>query len=92
MMFIVLIVVIWVVALGVWWFGPTRSEPPIWTALRAACWGPPSRRKKRPRPGPPCCSRKSPAAWFLKIIRRFRLQEHLKEVLEQAGLKWTPLS
>jgi hypothetical protein len=47
-------------------------------------------KKDKVQAGPALLQTEAGTGLVFKVIRRFRLQEQLKEVLEQAGVKWTP--
>lgn len=90
MMFIILIIVIWIVAMGGWWIWTNVFRTSDMERFKTRLLGTSKAKKDKVQAGPALLNSDVSGGLVFKIIRRFRLQEHLKEVLEQAGVKWTP--
>jgi tight adherence protein B len=90
MMFLVLIVVVWVLALGGWWIWNNVFRTSDMERFKNRLLGTSKAKKDKVQVGPALLQTETGTGLVFKVIRRFRLQEQLKEVLEQAGVKWTP--
>lgn len=88
-MFIVLLLAIWLLAMGGWLlFSKTFRKADV-DRFKNRLLG-----SAKPQKGEiqvrPLLHRELTSNVFFKVLSRFRLQERLQALLEQAGLKWTP--
>jgi tight adherence protein B len=90
MMMVIVFVLIWIAALGGWWIWNNVFRTSDMERFKTRLLGTSKSKKEKSHAGPALLQSEVTSGLVFKIIRRFRLQEHLKEVLEQAGVKWTP--
>lgn len=89
-MIFVVFVAIWIVALGGWWIWTNIFRTSDMERFKSRLLGSSKLKKDKTLVGPALLQSDAGSGLVFKLIRRFRLQEQLKEVLEQAGVKWTP--
>ena len=88
-MFFALFIAVWVVAVSGWWLMSTAFRSSDIDRFKNRLLGGSKPKQAKTRQAALLQSEITTGLFF-RVIRRFRLQEKLGEILEQAGLKWTP--
>ena len=88
-MFIVIVVLIWIVAMGVWWLCSSAFRSADIDRFKHRLLGTSKAKKAKSQPGLALIHREAQQTVLFKLMHRLRLQTRLQEMLEQAGLKWT---
>ena len=89
MMFLVIVVLIWVVAMGVWWLCSSAFRSADIDRFKNRLLGTSKAKKTKSQPGLALIHREAQETVLSKLMHRLRLQTRLQEMLEQAGLRWT---
>ncbi len=88
-MFVIVLLAIWAAAVGGWWMFSHAFRAADVDRFKSRLLG--STKSKTPKIRKTnLLQSESTKGFFVKVIKRFRLQESLQELLEQAGLKSTP--
>ncbi len=94
MNFVLIVIGIWVVVIGAWWILTSAFKSADSGKIRDRLLGTnrPVRPKKGSRTVAPLLAEedKTTGRVVLQIMARFQLQDRLKTMIEQAGLKWKP--
>lgn len=89
MIFIIVAVSIWVVALGGWWLCSNAFRKTDVDRFKNRLLGTGKPKKEKSQTGLSLIHTEAQPTVLLKLMHRLRLQTRLQEMLEQAGLKWT---
>ena len=89
MLFVIIAILVWVVALGVWWLCSNAFRNSDMDRFKQRLLGTSKAKKEKSLSGPSLIHRDAQQTIVLKLMQRLRLQTRLQEMLEQAGLKWT---
>ncbi len=89
-MFIILMFTVWAIGLGGWWLWANVFRTSDVERFKSRLLGTSKTKKEKVQQGPSLLQTESTSGLLIKVIRRVRLQEYLQQLLEQAGLKWTP--
>ncbi len=91
MNFILILLAVWVVVIGAWWILTNAFKSADADKIRNRLLGTARPGKKKGAKGVASLlaeDDKTTGKFVLKVIQRFELQDRLKTLLEQAGLKW----
>jgi tight adherence protein B len=89
-MFLFVVVVIWVLALGIWWYASKVFRHADLDRFKSRLLGTNRPKKVKSQEGPALIQTEGAAGPLLRVIEKLRLRDRLQTLLEQAGLKWTP--
>lgn len=87
-MFIAIVILIWVVALGIWWICSNAFRHADVDRFKSRLVGSTKVRKQKANVGPALINQ-SQGGLLLSLMNRLKLQTRVQEFLEQTGLKWT---
>jgi len=93
LLYVIIVVAIWLVALGAWWMFSSASRRADVDRLKSRLLGTSKARRdqKSSQKGAALIRQEQKGnALAAHIVRRFQLQPKLHDLLEQAGLKWSP--
>ena len=88
-MFLILFVAVWLLAVAAWWLLSNAFRSSDIDRFKSRLMGSPKPKKAQAQQAALLQS-ETTTGLFFRVIRRFRLQEKLGDLLEQAGLRWTP--
>ncbi len=88
-MFAIVAILVWVVALGIWWLCSNAFRNADMDRFKHRLLGTSKSKKQKSLSGPSLIHTDAQQTIVLKLMHRLRLQTRLQEMLEQAGLKWT---
>jgi tight adherence protein B len=89
MRFLVIAILIWIVALSVWWLCSKFFRRSDVDRFQNRLLGTAKVKKEKSQAGPSLIHTETRQTVVLKMMHRLRLQNRFQEMLEQAGLKWT---
>jgi len=90
MIFLVIVVLVWVLALGIWWVSSSAFRTADVDRLKARLLGTTKEKKKATAQGPALINPDRPLPSLLvRLAGRFNLEKRLQEMLEQSGMKMT---
>src|SRR5207237_8030916 len=87
-MFLVIALLIWVGAMGIWWLCSNAFRNADIDRFKNRLLGSPKAKKGKPQQGP-ALIHADQAGFLVKVMQRLQLQSRVQQLLEQAGLKWT---
>lgn len=90
MFFLTLLLLIWGLALGGWWLFSNASRTSDLDRVKSRLLGTTKAKKEDKAQQAALIQSEVKAGLLFKFTTRFKLQESLIKLLEQAGLKWTP--
>ena len=88
-MFLMLFAAVWLFAVAAWWLLSITFRSSDVDRFKTRLMGSPKPKKAKAQQTALLQS-ETTTGLFFRVIRRFRLQEKLGNLLEQAGLRWTP--
>lgn len=88
-MFIVYVVLIWVVAMGIWWLCSNAFRHADVDRFKSRLLGSTKAKKEKTASSGPALIHENQGGLLIKLMHRLRLQTRAQELLEQTGLKWT---
>ena len=90
--FVVILIVIWIASFMAWWFMSSAFKSVDSDKIKSRLLGesPLAKKGKSAKPVAPLIQKVDPKTGklTLQLLSRYRLQERLQGLLEQAGLKW----
>jgi tight adherence protein B len=90
MIFLLIVIGVWLLALGIWWVSSSAFRTADVDRLKARLLGTTKEKKKGSGQGPALINPDQPLPSLLvRLISRFNLEKRLQEMLEQAGMKMT---
>ena len=89
MIFLVIVILIWVVALGIWWLCSNAFRHADVDRFKNRLLGTSKAKKEKSQTGLSLIHTEAQQTVLLKLLHRLRLHNRVQEMLEQAGLKWT---
>ncbi|MGI8743511.1 MAG: type II secretion system F family protein [Bryobacteraceae bacterium] len=87
-MFIVIVILIWAVAMGIWWLCSNAFRHADVDRFKSRLLGSTKPKKPKTQSGP-ALIHENQGGLLIKLMHRLRLQTRVQELLEQTGLKWT---
>src|SRR5438045_1330152 len=87
-MYLVIALLVWIVAIGVWWLCSNAFRHADIDRFKARLLGSVKAKKGKSQQGP-ALIRSDQGGMLVKIMKRLQLQSRLQQLLEQAGLKWS---
>ena len=87
-MFLVIALLIWVVAVGIWWLCSKAFRHADVDRFKNRLLGSAKADKRKTQQGP-ALIQTDQAGFMFRIVQRLQLQARLQQLLEQAGLKWS---
>jgi tight adherence protein B len=87
-MFLAIFILIWVVAMGIWWLSSNAFRHADVDRFKQRLLGSTKAKKVKSQQGPALIHSEQ-AGILTKVMKRLQLQTRLQELLEQAGLKWS---
>ena len=88
-MFLISVILIWVVALGIWWLCSNAFRHADVDRFKNRLLGTSKAKKDKSHTGPALIHTDAPQTIVMKLLHRSRWQTRVLEMLEQSGLKWT---
>ena len=89
MTFILVLLAIWLLAMGGWWLFSNTFRKADVDRFKSRLLGAAKAQKQQIR-ARPLLHAEATSNFLFKVLGRFRIQERMQALLEQAGLKWTP--
>jgi tight adherence protein B len=90
MIFLVVVVAVWLLALGIWWVSSSAFRSADVDRLKARLLGTTKDKKKASAQGPALINPDRPLpSLLLRLVSRFNIEKRFQEMLEQAGMKMT---
>jgi tight adherence protein B len=90
-MFILIVLMVWALAMGGWWMFSRAAQSSDIDRFKSRLMGTETKSSKKEKaPVAALLQSESTAGLLVKVIKRVKLQQKLQDLLEQAGLKWTP--
>jgi tight adherence protein B len=88
--FLIILIAVWIIAMGGWWVASNAFRHADADRLKNRLIG--ATKTKKNQQGPALIQAETNNALLAqRLIARLKLQARLEELLEQAGLKWTPV-
>lgn len=87
-MFLVIALLIWVAAMGVWWLCSNTFRKADVDRFKNRLLGSTRAKKGKSQQGPALIHAEQ-AGFLVKVMKRLQLQTRVQQLLEQAGLKWS---
>ena len=88
-MFLLIMVAVWILAMGAWWISSNAFRASDADKIKNRLLGTAKPAKAKTQQAALLQTEDTTKVLY-KVMKRFRLQESTQELLEQAGLKWTP--
>src|SRR5205823_845468 len=88
-MFLVIALLIWVAAMGVWWLCSNAFRKADVDRFKSRLLGSTKAKKSKSQQGPAALIHADQAGFMVKVMQGLQLQTRLQHLLEQAGLKWS---
>lgn len=93
--FVIVLVVVWSLTVGVWWISSRSRQKSDAAQIRkrvsGASKGESSTSGKKTSARLIDSENAPNSRWVIQFLRRYQLQDRLKTLIEQAGLKWNPV-